>query len=244
MNKGDIVRVDYTLWTVENDKEEIRETTMEQVAKDNGIHDPNRRYSPEVVILGEKMVLDELEKAIMNAEIGKEYDLYLEPSKAYGERNPALLKVVSPRDFERNKITPEVGKFVTINGQTGKVISISPGRVLVDFNNPLAGKKLHYKFVVKEIVEGVENKILALIEASYNRDLQEFKVKEYDNYIEIIVAESCKYRSEWLSSKYFIVGIARDFTNKEIRFVEIYSPKKEEQVKEEKKEEEKQQENK
>ncbi|HEU13161.1 MAG TPA: peptidylprolyl isomerase, partial [Euryarchaeota archaeon] len=209
MNKGDIVRIDYTLWTVEQDREEIRDTTIEQVAKDNGIYDPNRRYAPEVVIIGSKMVLEELEKAIMNAELGKEYDIYLEPSQAYGERNPSLLKVYSPRDFERNKITPEVGKFVTINGQNGKVVSISPGRILVDFNNPLAGKKLHYKFVVKEIVEGIENKILALIEASYNRDLNEFKVKEYDDHIEIILADSCKYRSEWVSAKYFIVGYIR-----------------------------------
>ncbi|MEL9998581.1 MAG: peptidylprolyl isomerase [Thermoplasmata archaeon] len=240
MNKGDIVKVDYTLWTVENDKEEIRDTTIEQIAKDNGIHDPNRHYGPEVVILGKNMILEELEKSIMNAELGKEYDLYLEPSKAYGERNPSLLKVVSPRDFEKNKITPEVGKFVTINQQTGKVVSISPGRILVDFNNPLAGKKLHYKYVVKEIVEGMENKILALIDAFYHRDIQEFKVKEYDNYIEIILAESCKYRQEWINAKYLLISVLRsDYTDKEIRFVEIYEAKKPEKKEEEKKEENK-----
>ncbi|MCI4434188.1 MAG: peptidylprolyl isomerase [Thermoplasmata archaeon] len=233
MNKGDIVRVDYTLWTLEQDKEEIKDTTIEQVAKDNGIHDPNKRYSPEVIIIGQKMVLDELEKAIMNAELGKEYDVYLEPSQAYGERKPSLLKVYSPRDFERNKITPEVGKFVTINGQNGKVVSISPGRILVDFNNPLAGKKLHYKFIVREVVEGLENKILAIIEASYNRDINEFKVKEFENYIEIILADSCKYRPEWASVKYFAVGLIRDYTDKEIRLVELYEAKKPEEKKQE-----------
>lgn len=235
MNKGDIVRIDYTLWTVEQDREEIKDTTIEQVAKDSGIHDPSRKYSPEVVILGQNMILEELEKAIMNAEVGKDYDVYLEPSQAYGERAPSLLKVYSPRDFERNKIIPEVGKFVTINGQKGKVVSISPGRILVDFNNPLAGKKLHYRFTVKEIVNGLENKILAIIEASYGRDINEFKVKENDENIEIFLADSCKYRSEWMSAKYFVIGLIREYTNKEIRLVEVYEAKKVEEKKEENK---------
>lgn len=233
MNNGDIIRLDYTLWTVEQEKEDIYYTTIEQVAKDNGIYDPNKKYAPEVIILGKKMVLEALESEIMKAEVGKEYDVFLDPSKAYGERNPTLLKIHSYRDFEKNKITPEVGKFVTINGMTGKVVSISPGRILVDYNNPLAGKKLHYKFVVKEIVEGLENKILALIEANYGRDVNEFKVKEYDDHIDIILAESCKYRNEWLTAKFFIVGSVRDYTNKEIRFIEIYEEKKKEEEKKE-----------
>lgn len=237
MNSGDIIRLDYTLWTVEQDKEEIYDTTIEQVAKDNGIHDPNRKYAPEVIILGKKMVIEALENEIMKAEVGKEYDVVLDPSKAYGERNPALLKIHSYRDFEKNKITPEVGKFVTINGMTGKVLSISPGRILVDYNNPLAGKKLHYRFIVKEVVESLEGKILALIEAGYGRDVNEFKVKDFDDHIEIILAESCKYRNEWITAKYFIVGNLRDYTNKEIRFIEVYEPKKEEK-KEEKKDNE------
>jgi len=240
MNNGDIIRLDYTLWTVEQDKEEIYDTTIEQIAKDNGIHDPNRRYAPEVIILGKKMVLEALENEIIKAEIGKEYDVFLEPSQAYGARNPSLLKIHSYKDFEKNKISPEVGKFVTINGMSGKVLSISPGRILVDYNNPLAGKKLHYKFIVREIVEGIENKTLALIESSYGRDINEFKVKDFEDHIEIILAESCKYRNEWITAKYFLVGTLRDYTNKELRLIEIYEPKKEEKKEEQKKEEIKQ----
>ncbi|MDP8011646.1 MAG: FKBP-type peptidyl-prolyl cis-trans isomerase [Thermoplasmata archaeon] len=240
MNNGDIVRIDYTLWTIEQDKEEIYDTTIEQIAKDNGIHDPNRRYAPEVIILGKKMVLEALEEEIMKAEVGKEYDVFLDPSKAYGDRKPSLLKIHSYAEFEKNKITPEIGKFVLINGMRGKVVSISPGRILVDYNNPLAGKKLHYKFVVKEIVEGIENKAIALIEASYGLDINEFKVKDFDDHLEIILAESCKYRNEWISAKYYIVANLRDYTNKEIRFIEIYKPKEEEKKTEEKHTDEKQ----
>ncbi|MGC8662944.1 MAG: FKBP-type peptidyl-prolyl cis-trans isomerase [Thermoplasmata archaeon] len=240
MNNGDIIRMDYTLWTIEHDKEEIYDTTIKQVAEDNGIYDPNRRYAPEVLILGKKMIIESLENEVMKAELGKEYDVILEPSKAYGERKPSLLKIHSYMDFEKNKITHEVGKFVTINGMTGKVLSISPGRILVDYNNPLAGKKLHYKFAVKEIVSGIENQALALIEASYGVDINEFKIKDLDDHIEIILAESCKYRNEWISAKYYIVANLRDYTNKEIRFIEIYGPKKEENKTQEKQEETKQ----
>ncbi len=237
MNAGDIVKLTYNLWIVEQDKETLFDTTDENFAKENGIYDPDRKYGPEIYIIGKKMLLESVEKQIMNAEVGKEYDIILEPKDAYGERNPNLVKVVSMREFEKNKITPEIGKFVTINGQRGKVVNVTPGRVLVDFNHPLAGKKLHYKVTVKEIVEGLENKVLAIIEMAYGKDMDQFKVKELEDHIEIKLAESCKYRNEWFTSKYYIVGTLRDYTQKDIYFIEVYEGKKEEEKKEEKKEE-------
>ncbi len=234
MNVGDIVKLSYNLWIVDHDKETLFDTTDENVAKENGIYDPDRKYGPETYIIGKKMLLEAVEKQIMDAEIGKEYDIVLEPKDAYGERKPSLVKVYSIREFERNKITPEIGKYVNINGQRGKVLNITPGRVLVDFNHPLAGKKLHYKLTVKEIVEGLENKILAIIDMSYGKDTNDFKVKELEDHVEIKLAESCKYRQEWFTSKYYIIATLRDYTQKDIYFIEIYEGKKEEKKEENK----------
>ncbi|MGC8585503.1 MAG: FKBP-type peptidyl-prolyl cis-trans isomerase [Thermoplasmata archaeon] len=224
MKDGDIIRLDYTLWYVENDKEEIYDTTIEQVAKDNGIHDPNKRYAPEVIILGKGMILEELEKKIRESEIGKEYDVYLEPAQAYGERNSDLLKIHSWKEFDRNKIVPEPGKYITLNGNKGKVISVSPGRILVDYNHPLAGKKVHYRYTVNEIVDGLENKTKAMIELGYNKDLDKFSIKIYDDRMEIIVPDSCKYGGDWTVAKFYIIGFIRDFFDKPINITEIYNP--------------------
>ncbi len=236
MKDGDIIRLDYTIWYVENDKEEIYDTTLEQVAKDNGIHDPNKRYAPEVIILGKNMILEELEKKIKESEINKEYDLYLEPAQAYGERKPDLLKIHSWKEFDRNKIVPEVGKYITLNGNRGKVVSVSPGRILVDYNHPLAGKKIHYKYIIREIVDGIENKTRAMIELGYNKDIDKFKINIYDDKMEIIVPDSCKYGGDWTLAKFYIIGFIRDFYDKPINIVEIYNPP---EKKEEKKEENK-----
>ncbi len=228
MNVGDIVKLTYNLWIVDQDKETLFDTTDENVAKENGIYDPEKKYGPEANIIGKKMLFDAIEKQIMNAEVGKEYDIILEPKDAYGERKPSLVKVYSFRELEKNKIIPEIGKYVNINGQKGKILNITPGRVLVDFNHPLAGKKVHYRLTVKEVVEGLENKILAIIDMAYGKDTNDFKVKEMEDHIEIKLAESCKYRNEWFTSKYYIVGTIRDYTQKDIHFIEIYEGKKEE----------------
>jgi len=81
-----------------------------------------------------------------NKEITLEYDVENNP---YGKRNPSLVRLVPLREFYKRGIKPIPGLVVTINGLPAVILSISGGRVLVDFNHPLAGKELVIK--VKDI---------------------------------------------------------------------------------------------
>lgn len=175
MNNGDIVKFDYELWIVENDKKTLFETTLEETAKANGIYDPNVKYKPMVTFIGKKMLIQAFEDSIINAEVGKEVELTIEPEKAYGIRNNKLVKVHSFRDFQKENVEPEVGKFVTLNKKTGKVLRVTPGRVVVDYNNPLAGKTLFYKYTVREIVTDLKGQISSIIEIRYGIDVEDRK---------------------------------------------------------------------
>ncbi len=59
--------------------------------------------------------------------------------------------------------TPAIGMRVEYNGKMATVRSIGAGRVLLDFNPPLAGKTLVYEVTVSKKLETNEEKIAALI---------------------------------------------------------------------------------
>ena len=237
MQKGDIIRWEYEAWVVENEEETLFDTTNEELAKEHGIHDPNLRYGPMVSIVGIGRLIKGIEDELLKAEVGKEYEVIITPDKAYGERDPKLVKIHSYRELARQKIEPEVGKEVIINNKRGRIVTVTPGRVVIDFNHPLAGKTLKYKFKIVEKVEGEIDKVRAIIEMDYGKEIENFKIELKDDDIIIELPDVCKYDSNWSMAKYMIVGDIRDHVaNKNVKFVEVY-PKKEEP--EEKKEEEK-----
>lgn len=153
--EGDFLLVDYS--TIIRDTNELIETTRESDAKERGIYREGEIYRPKLVVLGEGRFVKGFEEALMNSEIGVESEVVVEPSKAYGERDPGKVKIFSLRELARNNIVPEVGKVVEIGGSLGVVRSISGGRVVIDFNHPLAGKTLLFKYkIVKKIEDDIE----------------------------------------------------------------------------------------
>ncbi len=152
---GDIVLVDYSMFVKET--EELVATTSEAIAKLYKKYREDEVYEPEVVVIGEGRLVRGFEEALKNAEVGKEYEIEVPPSKAFGERDASKVRTYSRRIFIRNRIIPEVGKEVTINNMTGRIVAVNGGRVVVDFNHPLAGKTLKIKFkVIKKIDDPIE----------------------------------------------------------------------------------------
>ena len=154
--EGDMVLVDYSLFVKETG--ELVETTKEDVAKLYKKYEEGKEYSPQLFIVGEGRYVKGIERAIKGAEgLGKEYSVEISPKEAYGERNPNKVKIYSRKLFIRNNIVPEVGKEVTLGNSTGRIIAVGGGRVTVDFNHPLAGKTLIFKFkVIKKLEDPVE----------------------------------------------------------------------------------------
>jgi len=60
-------------------------------------------------------------------------------------------------------VVPSVGDVVDYEGQRARVISISGGRVVLDFNHPLAGKAFLVKGRVVKKLSTLEDKAVALL---------------------------------------------------------------------------------
>ncbi|MEM2390105.1 MAG: peptidylprolyl isomerase, partial [Ignisphaera sp.] len=99
----------------------------------------------------------------------KELTIEIPPEKAYGSRDPSKVRIVSIRELVKNNIVPEVGKTVDIGGQIGIVKAVTGGRVLVDFNHPLAGKTLICSYRIVKVVEDDVEKIKLLLHRRYRK---------------------------------------------------------------------------
>ncbi len=238
MEKGDIIRWEYDAWVVEEGKEDLFDTTNEELAKENGIHDPTIKYGAMYSIVGAERLIKGMDEELLQAEVGKEYIVTIPPENAYGERDAKLVKIHSYREIarkvaERDKnAVPRVGMEVIIDNKRGRIVTVTPGRVVIDFNHPLAGKTLKYRFKILEKIEGEVEKVKAILEMDYGKDVENFKIEVRGEDILIELADSCKYDSSWSIAKYMIVSDIRDFVaNKNVKFFEVY-PKKEEKKEE------------
>ncbi|MEM0505305.1 MAG: FKBP-type peptidyl-prolyl cis-trans isomerase [Sulfolobales archaeon] len=155
LSKNDMVLVDYVVRVKESG--DVIEVTDAEKAKEFKVFDPSKSYEPLLVIIGEGRVIKGFEEALENSEVGVNVEVDIPPDKGYGERDPNRVKTLSLRDFARAGIRPEVGKVVEVGGQLGTVRNVSGGRVVVDFNHPLAGKTLTYSFrIIKKLDDMVE----------------------------------------------------------------------------------------
>ncbi len=152
-NKGDFVRVEYSLIT-ENDRK-IIDTTNEEVAKEQGIFNKDRVYSPALFVIGEETPLKTFIEALKKADVDKEIDVNIKASDAFGDYDAQKIQIVPTSEFKHQGITPVLGQTINFeNGLQAKVKTLSSGRATLDFNHPLAGRDLIVKGkIVEKVVE-------------------------------------------------------------------------------------------
>jgi FKBP-type peptidyl-prolyl cis-trans isomerase 2 len=147
-----------------NIQEELKKLNSSQPAK------------PFVFCLGQDMFLNGIEEFLIGKDVGS-YEIDLEPDKAFGPRNPSLVQMVPLKIFIEHKVNPVPGAVLTFDNKLGKVLTVSGGRVMVDFNNPLAGKEVIYKIKVTRKIEDINEKVSSLNEFLFRRDFK-FEVKD------------------------------------------------------------------
>ncbi len=136
---------------------EVFDVTSADYAKEAGEFNEKAKYEPALVVMGANMTIKGVEKQLETMNVGEEREFNVMPDEAFGKRLPELVKIMSMKDFIKQKINPVPGIFVTIDGRQAKIQSISGGRVRVDFNHPLAGRELIYKMkVVRQITYPAE----------------------------------------------------------------------------------------
>jgi len=161
LQKGDFIIVDYTAKVKETN--EVFDTTSEETAKKEHLYKEGEIYEPKLVVIGEGWVLKTLDESLPTMEIEKATSVEIPPEKAFGARDPEKVRRLSLKHLTDKGVTPNIGTRIEYNGKMATVRAIGAGRVLLDFNPPLAGKTLLYEATVKKKLEMQEEKIVALI---------------------------------------------------------------------------------
>ena len=160
VKKGDFILIDYVAKVKETG--EAFDTTIEKVARDEGVFDDTSVYEPKLVVVGQGWVIKSLDDALPGLKVGKKSKKEIPPEKGFGPRDPKKIKLIPLRRFRRQE-TPHPGMRVEINGKTAVIRAVGAGRVQVDFNPPLAGKTLIYDLTVRKQLKEKNEKIRSII---------------------------------------------------------------------------------
>jgi peptidylprolyl isomerase len=161
LQKGDFITVDYTAKVKETG--EVFDTTFEDIAKKEHLYKEGEIYEPKLVVIGEGWVLKALDDSLTSMELAKTSHVEITQDKAFGARDPEKVRRVPLKQLIAKGITPGVGMRVEYGEKTATVRAVGAGRVLLDFNPPLAGKTLVYEVTVRRKLDKREEKIQALI---------------------------------------------------------------------------------
>ena len=171
VEKGDFIEFEFIARVKGGD---VYDTNIKEEAKKIGFKE---EVAPSLICIGQGMILKGLDSAFPGKELGKEYELELKPTEAFGNRDKKLVRVYPLKAFLERNIKPYPGLVLALDNMLAKIISVTGGRVTIDMNNPLSGKDVIYKFTIKRKVEAVEEKARALKEFFYGK-YAEFEVKD------------------------------------------------------------------
>ena len=156
-----LVYVDYTGKTKEDGF--YFDTTVEDVAREKGIHKENERYEPMLVAVGWNWLLSSLEEELVGMKTGESKTVVIPPEKGAGTRDPNLIKKIAITKLHKQGARGYKGEEVTFGRERGVITSVLGRTVRVDFNPPLAGKTLIFDVTVKEIVSDPIDKLIAIV---------------------------------------------------------------------------------
>ncbi len=168
IKKGDFVELDYVGRLQEDGR--IFDLTSQDVAKKEGLYREHQQYGPRVICVGEGQIVKGIDTYLEGKDMGK-YTLSLGPDEAFGKKNAKLMKIVPIQVFMKQQIKPFPGLQVTMDGFMGVIKTVSGGRVIVDFNHPLAGRDVTYELTAKRIVTDSQEKIHAFLRSLLGQEI-------------------------------------------------------------------------
>lgn len=225
-----MIRMDFKAYFA--DTKRLFDTTVEAEAKEAGIYNERYTYTPMAYVVGSNRLYCALDEAIKTAKVGKEVEVSIPSEEAAGPRDNKLVELYPIKDFHRQEINPYPGLPVTLGNKTGVVMTVSGGRVKVDFNNPLAGHDLLYKFTVVEEIKEPLDKAKAIVELNFGGS-EGFKFDFPAGKVVVTLPEESKFSQEWPVARFKIVqGLREAFSVDTIEFVEVWIAVKKEEKKE------------
>jgi FKBP-type peptidyl-prolyl cis-trans isomerase 2 len=177
LQKRDFIEIEFTGRI--KDGELFDSNVKENLKKLN----PDANPKPLVFCLGEGMFLKGIDDFLIDKEIGK-YKIELPPERAFGARLSQLVQMIPMKIFKSQGLNPFPGAVFNFDGRMAKVLAVSGGRIMVDFNHPLAGKNVVYEINVIKKIEDLNEKLKSFINFIFRRELN-FSVENSKVIIEI-----------------------------------------------------------
>jgi len=153
--KGDFAEIEF----IGKANGEIFDTNIREEAEKINLEIETK---PLIVCIGQEMLVKGFDKELEDKEIGKKYKIKLSPEDAFGTRNKELIKIIPLRIFKEKDIAPYPGAVLNLDGLLAKILTVSGGRVITDFNNPLSSKEIEYDFTILRKVIDENEKINSL----------------------------------------------------------------------------------
>jgi FKBP-type peptidyl-prolyl cis-trans isomerase 2 len=226
---GDLVRLDFELWSEIGGKTELLDTTREEVGQQAAVKpEEGHPWGPRPHEIGGEYFPAGIENSLVGAKIGEEVVREFSPADAFGERDPDLIELFSMHEIQRlpemrrEDAHLEIGTNLTIEGRRGRVVSLTAARVRVDFNPPFAGRKVRGKFKIVERIEETAEQVRAIVELHYGRSA-EFHVETHERTVTIKIPDRSKFDVHWFAAKPRVIDRVRSRIKPHtIRIVEEY----------------------
>ena len=222
VNRGDFIVVELTGLAEETG--EVFDTTSEETAKEQGTYDEKRTYGPRLVVAGEGWVLKGLDTRLRGLKVGEEQKIEIPAAEAFGERDAENVQTIPFRVLMSKGVNPALGAELEIDGRSAVVRSIGAGRVQVDYNPRLAGRKIVYTVKVAELIEDEKAKFRALIKRRFpGVDAEKFGLKKTKKRLHVEVPEEVFFGENVQIAKRALANdILRFFKNlDEVEFGEV-----------------------
>ncbi len=232
-NKGSLILVDYTAKV--KDTNEVFETTIEAEAKKHSLHDPNVKYQPKLVSVGESWVIKGLDEALANSKVGDKTTIEVTPEKGFGERDSGKVRMIPLRKLGEDADKVSVGDTIEIDQKKGIVRFIGSGRVQVDYNHRFAGKTILYDVNVLKSLDNDDDKINGILKRHMPVEDSKLVFKKTGTSLDVTIPEEL-FRADGLQvMKHFIQMDIFKFVKslQKINFLETYQNKASETKKKE-----------
>jgi FKBP-type peptidyl-prolyl cis-trans isomerase SlyD len=122
---------------------------------DGTLLEESQAGDPLVYMHGHDNIITGLERELTGMAVGEAKTIIVEPADGYGEYDPEDMERVSksemPSGFE-----PEVGMLLEVHDDEDEdyvaiIKEVTDDGMLLDFNHPLSGQRLHFDVTVEEL---------------------------------------------------------------------------------------------
>ena len=221
-SKESLILVDYT--SKVKDTEEVFETTIEEEAKKHSFYDPNVKYQPKLVSVGESWVIKGLDEALEKTSVGDKKTIEITPDKGFGERDKGKVRTIPLRKLGEDAEKVSIGDTVDVDNKKGVVKYIGSGRVQIDYNHRFAGKTVLYDINVLKELKTDDEKTSGILKRYLPVKDDKILFKKTGNVLDITIPEEM-FRADGLHAvKHFVQTDVFKFipTLERVNFVETH----------------------